>query len=289
MFRYLSEKNTNVRLLPIRRINKRATRHYYQRAKLESNLLKSQQLRPFVLEMFLPIGALLTGSGFGKLFKRYIYVGNAPDQGPQEPKGRPRVQVTGPKVQPEICQICMGKIKEGTEYVRCTSGRVFHSICLARVGNCPYCRRTVAIKGWESTTTRDYVQPPIPEASPSEEESKIEKENVPANPCPACGMELEEGATGCSCGVIFVTEGGSFSCPTCGFQVSESDTYCGRCGERFLQPAPPGCPVCGRPVAVGAETCACGTILGNHCPECGAELGEGDISCRVCGTAFEFV
>lgn len=241
------------------------------------------------METFLPFGALLAGSGFGKLIKKYAYVGNALDMGSKEQKGRPRVQVTGPKVQPEICQICMGKIKEGTEYVRCTSGRVFHSICLARVGQCPYCRRTFAIKGLESTTTREYVQPIVPEALPSGEEKAVEKDHAPVNPCPACGKELQEGAVGCSCGVIFVTEGGSFSCPTCDFQVNEGDSFCGQCGERFIQPTPPGCPVCGRPVAVDAETCPCGAILGNHCPECGAELGEEDSSCQVCGTAFEFV
>jgi hypothetical protein len=241
-----------------------------------------------VLETFLPLGALLAGSGFGKLFKRYAYVGRDPDQSSNEPKGRPRVQVTGPKVQPEICQICMGKIKEGTEYVRCSSGRVFHSICLARVGHCPYCRRTFAVKGRESTTTREYVQPIVPEALAPPEANTAE-EQEPVNPCPACGKELEEGATCCQCGVIFVTEGGTFSCPACKFQVNEGDTYCGRCGERFLQFTPPGCPVCGRPVTADAEACACGAILGNHCPECGAELGEGDSSCRVCGTAFEFV
>jgi hypothetical protein len=250
--------------------------------------LNADSFGPSVLETFLPLGALLAGSGFGKLIKRYAYVRSDPDQSSKDPKGRPRVQVTGPKVQPETCQICMGKIKEGTEYVRCTSGRIFHSICLARVGQCPYCRRTFAIKGRESTTTREYVQPIVPDALAPEAEEGVERLE-PLNPCPACGRELEEEATGCECGVIFVTEGGKFPCPACKFQVTEGDAFCGRCGERFLQHTPPGCPVCGRAVMVDAETCACGAILGNHCPECGAELAEGASSCQVCGTAFEFV
>jgi hypothetical protein len=242
------------------------------------------------LEALLPFGALLAGSGFGELIKKYIYVGKAPEAGEKEPKGRPRVQVTGPKVQPEICQICMGKIKEGTEYVRCSSGKVFHSICLARVGNCPYCRRTFAVKGKESTTTRDYVQPVVPEVAPPAPEGVVaQKEEASGATCPGCGRELEPEATSCPCGVIFVAEGGSFACPACGFLVKEGDAYCGRCGERFQQMVPPGCPVCGRPIAPNAETCACGAILGNHCPECGAELLEGDSACRTCGTAFEFI
>ena len=113
--------------------------------------------------------------------------------------------MTGPKVQPEICQICMGKIKEGDRICPLHVRRVFHSICLARVGHCPYCRRTFAIKGRESTTTREYVQPIVPETPSPEEESRCGEEQVPVNPCPACGKELEEEATGCSCGVIFVT------------------------------------------------------------------------------------
>ena len=229
----------------------------------------------------------MVGSGLGKLVK---YITEKASTTRAAGFGmRPRVQVTGPKVQPELCQICMGKIKEGTEYVRCSSGRVFHAVCLARVGQCPYCHRTLATKGKEADTARELGSPlvgsvalpaadaPSVEAGPTEEY------------CPACGKPLEPGATSCSCGTIFVTDDGVFTCPTCGSLVDEGDSICPNCGERFLPYEPPRCPVCGSQIPPGAEVCACGTVLTNLCPECGAELKEGDPTCPTCGTEYDFL
>lgn len=232
------------------------------------------------------MAALLAGSGFGDLIKKIIYVrrvGHTEEVA--APKGRPRVQVTGPKVQPETCQICMGRIKEGSEYVRCGNGKVFHSVCLARVGSCPYCRRIFAIKGRESTTSRDYVLPVLPTPA-----TEVGTPIDPAVRCPVCGESLSEEAINCrSCGAIFVADGGTFACPSCGFLVRESAASCGRCGEPFHQYQPRTCPVCDRPISLTAETCVCGAILNDRCPECGAELAPGATECGTCGAEFEFV
>ncbi len=239
-----------------------------------------------VLDPLLPLATRLAGSGFGDLIKKIIYVRRSGQHGgTTETQGRPRIQITGPKVQPEICQICMGRIKEGSEYVRCGTGKVFHSVCLARVGNCPYCCRTFAIKGRESTTSRNYVQPVVPndivEGSPT---------NAPKARCPVCGGGLAQDATSCmSCGAIFVADGGTFPCPSCGFLVRERDTSCSRCGEPFHQFKPRTCPVCDRVIGPNDETCACGAILNDRCPECGAKLPDGASECGTCGAAFEFV
>ncbi len=162
------------------------------------------------------MAALLAGSGFGDLNKKIVYVRKVGHDRDVPPKGRPRVQVTGPKVQPETCQICMGRIKEGSEYV--------HSACLSRVGNCPYCRRTFAIKGRESLTTREYVLPAPP--APSTEAVGL---GDLTTRCPVCGEGLPEVASNCkACGAIFVEDGGTFPCPSCGFVVRESATSCAR-------------------------------------------------------------
>src|SRR5512137_2428032 len=58
------------------------------------------------------------------------------NKGPME---RPKVVVTGPKVKPVVCQICLGRVKEGTEYAKCPCGKTFHPVCLVRTGFCPYC------------------------------------------------------------------------------------------------------------------------------------------------------
>jgi hypothetical protein len=239
-----------------------------------------------MLGPLLPLGILLAGSGFGDLIKKMVLVRRSGQHAEgTEVQGRPRIQITGPKVQPEICQICMGRIKEGSEYVRCGTGKVFHSVCLARVGNCPYCCRTFAIKGRESTTSRDYVSPMVPMdtigvPSTSSTETK----------CPVCGGGLEKDATNCrTCGAIFVADGGTFPCPSCGFLVREAENSCSRCGEPFHQYKPRICPVCDRVMGPNDETCTCGAILNDRCPECGAKLPDGATECGTCGAAFEFV
>lgn len=237
-----------------------------------------------VLEAFLPFGALLAGAGFGDLIRKIVFVGKGGGEVQSDPYDRPRIQVTGPKVKPEICQICMGRIKEGSEYVRCSNGKVFHSVCLARVGNCPYCRRTTAIKGKEGTTSREYVVPIIPA------HAEVASPEAALIACPVCGSGIEADATGCrSCGAIFVAEGGTFPCPGCGHTVNESDLECHHCGEPFHQFRPRACPVCGSIAAPNAEGCACGAILDDRCPECGAVLPADAVECAGCGAAFEFV
>ena len=36
---------------------------------------------------------------------------------------RPRVVVQGPKIRPVVCQICLGRVKEGLEYAKCACGK----------------------------------------------------------------------------------------------------------------------------------------------------------------------
>lgn len=238
-----------------------------------------------MLEAALPLGVFLVGSGFGELIKKLIYVRKVNTEEANGKTDRPRIMVTGAKAQVEICQICMGRIKEGTEYVRCSSGKVFHSICLARMSGCPYCRRTYAIKGRESATSREVIEPIVPAPMIDEPPKAIEEVT-----CPVCGAKVRKDAGGCpACGAIFVADGGTFTCPACGSMVKESDATCANCGEPFRLFTPHTCPVCGRPVAPNAEKCQCGAILGERCPECGALLGEEDIECSNCGAVFEFI
>lgn len=251
-----------------------------------------------VLEL-LPLAAILGASGFGGLLRRLnTYV--IRKEGEREERGlaRPKIQVTGPKVQPLVCQICLGRIKEGTEYVKCSSGKVFHSVCLARTGTCPFCQRTVAIKGMESTSTAPHSlvfvflppekvpeTPPMPEPVPKE---LVPEEKAQEFTCPSCGARVEAGAASCRCGAVFADPGGSFSCPECGAEVKEADRSCGRCGAVFELLGPQTCPQCGRELTPDSEVCECGVILSDKCPECGARLRDSDMVCPVCGTEFDY-
>ncbi|MDW5563289.1 MAG: zinc ribbon domain-containing protein [Methanomassiliicoccus sp.] len=228
----------------------------------------------------------MRGSGFGELIRKLIYIRRPRGDEDKTHNERPRIMVTGAKAQVEICQICMGRIKEGTEYVRCGSGRVFHSVCLARLSGCPYCKRTFAIKGRESATSREMTEPIVPVPVTEGPAPMVEETAL----CPVCGERVSKNSSGCpACGAIFVADGGIFLCPGCGSPVKESDAICANCGEPFRMFVPRNCPVCGSSVGPSEDKCRCGAILGDRCPECGAVLAQEDIVCSNCGAAFEFI
>ena len=237
-------------------------------------------LSPPVWEI-LPVAVVLGGSGIGELFRRYHYVGR---RRWRDGEPRPRMQVSGPKVQQTACQICLGRIKEGTEYIRCSTGRAFHAACLDRLGGCPYCQRTVEIKGKEG-----QPRPPPEPIALIEPPSPLPDDGTFL--CPVCGVALEIGSPHClSCGAIFVDHNGMFVCPDCHAELREGDLNCGRCGRNFERLEMPRCPQCDIEVSPNAEVCPrCSCLLQEHCPECGEELSEDAVTCPACGTDFEFL
>ena len=178
---------------------------------------------------------------------------------------RPRVMVNSSEVKTNVCQICLGRIKEGSNHVECKCGKAFHIVCLSRTGFCPYCSEPY-----------ENLKPQI------SEECSIQV-------CPLCGDQLEPGARVCECGAIFHEEGIDFCCPICGTHISEGETSCSYCGEIFDCYRLVNCPVCGLLVEEGTEVCECGAVLNDRCPECGAPLGYEDRFCPGCGAEFEFI
>lgn len=178
---------------------------------------------------------------------------------------RPRVMVSGPEIRSNVCQICLGRIKGGSNYLQCQCGKTFHIICLSRTGFCPYC------------------QEPYKKLSLQMDGQTI------IMICPLCGNQLEVGSRMCDCGAIFQEEGMDFCCPICGTHISEEDSVCPYCGEVFDCYRLINCPVCGLLVDEGTRVCECNTVLGDRCPECGSLIGPEDSCCLRCGAEFEFV
>jgi len=196
---------------------------------------------------------------------------------------RPRVIVAGPKVKPVVCQICLGRVKEGLEYARCTCGKQFHPVCLIRTSFCPYCGRA-----YDSGVLEEGILV-RPRTVPSRRSGDITMLWSPgARSCPSCGATLADGQRECSCGTILVEEGESFTCPSCGTLVPPERIECPGCREKFEIAEEARCPVCGG-VREGDEPCECGGIVEDICPECGASLATEDRVCGHCGTMFEFV
>jgi len=178
----------------------------------------------------------------------------------------PRIMVSGSEEKTIICQICLGRIKEGSRYIQCDCNRAFHYVCLSRTGFCPYCHKQF-------------------------DEIKYNVENVSelAFICPLCGTTLDSGTRQCSCGAIFTEEGSDFCCPVCGTRVPEGETRCSYCGEVFESHRMVVCPLCGQFVLEEGEICECGALLGDRCPECGARLEPDAIRCETCNSEFEFI
>lgn len=192
---------------------------------------------------------------------------------------RPKIHITGPRVKPVICQICLGRVKPGLEYLRCECGKAFHLACLSRTGFCPYCQGK-----YEDGERFTVLRAPAGEGSRASGGTKV---NYIL--CPLCGSHVPAGAPSCQCGAIFVEEGGTFRCPECGNRVPEDESKCSNCGEQFDHCETQACPLCGRLLPAGQVVCACGTVIGNRCPECGHELAQGEESCTVCGAVFELI
>ncbi|MFP4170590.1 MAG: double zinc ribbon domain-containing protein [Methanomassiliicoccales archaeon] len=177
------------------------------------------------------------------------------------PRGRPRIQVTGPQVTIPSCQICLGNIKEGSDFTVCECGKEFHTVCLARTGFCPYCDRSY-----------EHLN-----------------QGTGSVICPLCGDEVPSWASMCNCGAIFIEEGSTFQCPNCRTRILYSDSECPRCGEAFDLYETVSCPACDRTLPSEWEVCTCGALLADRCPECGAPLEPDDLRCGRCGTEFEFL
>jgi hypothetical protein len=207
---------------------------------------------------------------------------------PSRAADRPRVVVQGPKVRPVVCQICLGRVKEGLEYAKCTCGKEFHTVCLTRTGFCPYCNQAYEEKDLDPGI---IVKPKISPQELARKRADIRMLWEPAErrACPICGSVLPEGGNECECGAIVVEEGESFDCPRCGTEVPPDRMSCSACKESFEAVDAPQCQVCGRLLQPGKDICECGGLAGDDCPECGTSLAPDDERCPTCGTSFEFV
>jgi RNA polymerase subunit RPABC4/transcription elongation factor Spt4 len=232
------------------------------------------------------------------LVRRYIIGGKLrvakQEGGRSDPKGgsgkgagRPRIQITGPKVKPLICQICLGRVKQSMEYTKCSCGKVFHLTCISRTGFCPYCQNQYTTKDGKEPSENGFVRLWAPASEIKDPASAGTKVNYIL--CPLCGANVPTGAESCDCGAIFVEEGGNFKCPECGEIVSEDENECPNCGEHFDHLETQTCPLCGRILPQGEDVCECGAVIGDCCPECRHELAPGESTCRVCGAVFELV
>jgi hypothetical protein len=201
--------------------------------------------------------------------------------------GRPRIQITGPKVKPLICQICLGRVKQGMEYVKCGCGKVFHTICISRTGFCPYCQSQYTTMNGTDPSENGFLRLCAP--SGEKKDPAIAGTKVNYILCPLCGANIPAGIESCKCGAIFVEEGGNFRCPECDAILSEDDSECSNCGEYFDHLETQTCPLCGRIFPKGEDVCECGAVIGNTCPECGHELVPGESTCEGCGSVFELL
>ena len=201
-------------------------------------------------------------------------------------KERPRVVVSGPKIKPIVCQICLGRVKEGLEYARCDCGKVFHPVCLTRTGFCPYCGKHYST---ETLADENMVRLRVPiESKRKAGGITMLWQSSLLHVCPVCGLDLPEGSNECRCGTIIVGDEETFECTSCGCVVPPQSMECPECLEQFgvLEEQP--CPFCGKPMEEG-ELCPCGAMVADICPECGYKLGSLEMSCGNCGAAFEFL
>ncbi|NLX47875.1 MAG: hypothetical protein GXY70_06895 [Euryarchaeota archaeon] len=178
----------------------------------------------------------------------------------------PRVKIRPVRGGGLVCQICMGRLKDGIPHIKCDCGRVFHITCLKRVGVCPYCNTSY---------------------TPEEVEDKAVYPEMQSMECPICGRSVFKDSGSCECGAIIADEEGVFYCPVCGTQIDNGENECPYCHERFEDVSLVECPFCGKVFDENKGICACGTFVGEQCPVCGIRLSSVDEYCPACGARFE--
>ncbi len=98
--------------------------------------------------------------------------------------------------------------------------------------------------------------------------------------CSGCGAVLHKNVKFCpECGLKYNP------CPACGMDMPEGATACSACGFKLPQP----CPKCGRPLpGENAKFCPeCGARLVKSCPKCGVEIKGNPKFCPECGEKLE--
>lgn len=105
---------------------------------------------------------------------------------------RPKIQVTGPKVKPLVCQICLGRVKQDMEYVRCSCGKSFHSTCISRTGYCPYCECRYTTRDGRTPLENGFITLRTPNGG--EMTAPIAGTKVNYILCPLCGANIPSGS-----------------------------------------------------------------------------------------------
>lgn len=74
-------------------------------------------------------------------------------------------------------------------------------------------------------------------------------------------------------------------CPKCGNELPANANFCMECGTKIEQLAENEmlCPTCGKKTPKGKFCMECGQPLANKCPQCGADVPQGDKFCLECG------
>lgn len=105
--------------------------------------------------------------------------------------------------------------------------------------------------------------------------------------CPNCHSKMDKGQRFCgSCGFDIQQEATSsgakkiIKCAKCGAE-NKGSKFCMDCGKKYIP-----CPECGADMNEGDTMCGvCGYELPKKCPECGADLSKGTKFCPECGAS----
>lgn len=100
--------------------------------------------------------------------------------------------------------------------------------------------------------------------------------------CEKCGSQMPKNSKFCpNCGNGNTSEEKSekIKCSNCGFYYDKTVKFCPECGNIYN-----ACPNCGADIPEGEEKCAaCGSELSKKCPACGVKVDPQNKFCHNCG------
>lgn len=139
------------------------------------------------------------------------------------------MDVSGPKIKPVICQICLGRVRKNWSLRDATAARSSIRSALRALASTP-----IEAGGTLSTLAKENMLRLRASVEPKRTAAGITmlRQSNLLHVCPVYGSDLSEGSNECQCGTVIVGDDETFECPACECIVPPQSMECPECRKQ---------------------------------------------------------